>query len=191
MTEPVAPITVVPGMLIDYGYSGGAIRSAVPCPSALSFTVVTRGTHPLNGRVSGRQGVLEAYWTPGTAAAISNIVSLVLGSAHITLATSAAGRISVYVTNALGVDVAVLSSGSAPELTAGWPVKVSLQWNTVTGMVLARVNEVAVAASLWATTPGSGWVLFKPDTLLAGEAFGAFAALVGTIQRVTVRDSLV
>ena len=193
MTEPIAPITLNPlGLLVDYGSTGGSVQSAVPCPSSLSFTTTSGiGEFALNGRVSGRRGTMEVYWTPGLQGGIANLATLLLGTAHISLAVSATDKLSVYVTNQAGVDVGVLANAGAPLFQSGRPVKVGLKWDTVAGTVQAYADEVVVADVLWGTFPVVGWPYFRPSTLVVGAPTGGLIKLVGSIQRVTVRDTLV
>jgi hypothetical protein len=195
MAEPVAPITVTSsGIIVDYGGSGGAIRSALPAPTRLSVTTTGTGTLALNRRVSGRQGAIDAWVSPGSQTGIANVANLVLGSGHITLALSSANRISAYLTNQAGVTVGTLApgSGAATQLTAGKITKISLKWDAAAGTIVAYINDAAVAQSTWTTHPnGTAWVPFQPDTLTTGRASGSYVLLVGDLFRVTVRDSLV
>jgi hypothetical protein len=117
-----------------------------------------------------------------------------LGSGHVTLALSAANRISAYLTNQAGVAVATLapSSGTATQLTAGRITKISLKWDAAAGMVVALINDVAVDQAIWSLHPTYvPWVPFQPSTLTTGRASGSYVLLVGDLFRVTVRDTLV
>lgn len=188
------PVALIRYNVVGWSPTGsGQYTPPTISPAVGGISMSGIGDFPLTGyNVTGRQGELDVVFTTGTAGTTQHVVALVdkvptpVGYLGVFLDTQ--NRPYVVVTDVSGSIVAQTTPLGAA-IPAGAVIHAFVEWNSVAAIngpdfVAIEVGEVALEN--WGKEPATAWTPFQPTILAAGDGFGSYSVLTGSIGNVQI-----